>query len=87
MHEFTLMADLLKKIEAIAEENNADRVLGVKVRLGALSHISASHFREHFEHAIRDTVAEGAELEVETSDDESDPRAQDILLKSVELPE
>ena len=85
MHEFTLMADLLKKIERIAKENDSDRVLSVSVKLGALSHISPGHFREHFEHAIEGTVAEGAELEVEQLTDESSPQAGDILLDSVEV--
>ncbi len=85
MHEFTLMADLLKKIENIAKENDSDRVLSVRVKLGALSHISADHFREHFEHAIRGTVAEGAKLDVEELTDESSPDAGDIMLDSVEV--
>lgn len=85
MHEFTLMADLLKKIENVAKENDSDRVLSVKVKLGALSHISADHFREHFEHAIRGTVAEGADLDVEELTDESSPDAGDIMLESVEV--
>jgi hydrogenase nickel incorporation protein HypA/HybF len=59
--------------------------VSVTVRLGALSHISAHHFREHFEEAARGGPAEGADLVVETSGDESDPRAQDIMLESVEV--
>jgi hydrogenase nickel incorporation protein HypA/HybF len=87
MHEFTLMADLMKKIEQIAVDNDAEQVLRVKVQLGALSHISEDHFREHFEHAIKGTVAENARLDVVCHEDETDPNAQDILLVSVDLPE
>ncbi|WP_019594571.1 hydrogenase maturation nickel metallochaperone HypA [Thioalkalivibrio sp. ALM2T] len=85
MHEFSLMADLMRKIEQVAADNNARRVTRVRVWLGALSHITPEHFREHFEDGIRGTVAEGAELEVETSDDEAHPEAQQILLRSLDV--
>jgi hydrogenase nickel incorporation protein HypA/HybF len=87
MHEFSLMADLLRKIEAVAREQKADRVLAVQVRLGALSHISAGHFREHFIEGTRGTLAEGARLEVAVSNDLDDPHAQDILLEGLEVAE
>ena len=79
------MADLLRKIEQLAKDAKTDKVTGVKVKLGALSHITPDHFREHFEAAIVGTIAEGATLEVEQSDDQSDPNAQDILLESVDI--
>ena len=85
MHEFSLMADLLRKIEMIARDNQADKVVRVKVKLGALSHITPEHFEEHFAEAIHGTVAAGAKLEVEQMTDVSDPQAQDILLDSVEV--
>jgi hydrogenase nickel incorporation protein HypA/HybF len=79
------MKDLMRKIESIARENNAEKVIAVKVKLGALSHISAGHFREHFDEAAAGTVAAGAMLDVEESSDETDPFAQEILLDSVEV--
>ncbi len=85
MHEFSLMADLLRKIEQVAADNNAERVSRVRVWLGAFSHITPEHFREHFEEGVRGTVAEGAELEVEASDDETHPEAQQILLQSIDV--
>lgn len=85
MHEFSLMADLLRKIETVARDNQADKVVRVKVKLGALSHITPEHFEEHFVEAIHGTVAEGAKLEVEQMTDQNDPHAQDILLDSVEV--
>jgi hydrogenase nickel incorporation protein HypA/HybF len=59
----------------------------VKVKLGALAHISEEHFREHFEQAAAGTPAEGARLDIDVSADESDPHAQDILLQSVDVEE
>lgn len=85
MHELSLVANLLRKVEAIAQEQGAQRVVAVKVRLGALSHISADHLREHFTYAAEGTLAAGARLDVETLTDVSDPLAQEILLESVEL--
>jgi hydrogenase nickel incorporation protein HypA/HybF len=55
--------------------------------LGALSHFSPSHFREHFDRVSAGTKAEGAALDIHTSSDIGDPRAQDVLLESVELAE
>ena len=85
MHELTLLKGLLSKIEAIAEENNSDKILGVTVKLGALSHISPDHFREHFDQAVVGTAAEGAKLTVRALTDMSDPDAQQIILESVEV--
>ena len=87
MHEYSLLKDLIHKIETIAHENKTQKVLGVRVKLGALSHISPDHFREHFTHAVVGTLAEGARVEIETLTDMSDPHAQDIILDSVELVE
>jgi hydrogenase nickel incorporation protein HypA/HybF len=85
MHEMTLLRDLLRKIELIAAQEEASRVVGVKVRIGALAHISGEHFREHFEQATEGHVAEDAELEVVEMSDESDPLAQEIVLESIQV--
>lgn len=85
MHEFSLLRDLLAKVERIADEEKAGRVTRVEVRLGALAHISAGHFQEHFHHAVRGTRLESALLEVHVSEDEKAPDAQDIVLVSVEV--
>ncbi len=87
MHEFSLIHDLMRKIETVAREHGGKKILGVKVRLGALAHISPEHFREHFVEASAGTIAAGAKLEVEQLTDQSDPHAQDILLESVEVEE
>ena len=85
MHEFSLMADLLRKIEAIAAESGSQKVVAVRVKLGALSHITPVHFTEHFQTAVCNTVAEGASLEIEQLQDTDDPNAQEILLDSIEV--
>ncbi len=85
MHESSLMADLLRKIDAIAQNHGARRILAVKVNLGALSNMSPEHFREHFALAARNTPAEGARLEVEVVPGLTDPLAQQVVLESVEV--
>lgn len=87
MHEASLMNDLMRKIQAVAREQNASRVLGISVKLGALSHMSPSHLREHFAVASQGTIAEGAELNISVLSDLNDPLALEILLESVEIAE
>lgn len=85
MHELSLLNDLLRKVRQIAAEQSPNRLQTVTVELGALAHISAGHFREHFEEAVAGTELEAVGLEVECNDDIHAPTAQDIVLKSVEL--
>ena len=85
MHERALMQDLMSRIETVAREQGASRVLKVQVWLGALSHLTASHFREHFEQAARGTCAEQAAVEVELSEDIHHPSARGVVLKNIEV--
>jgi hydrogenase nickel incorporation protein HypA/HybF len=87
MHELSLMSDLLRKIESIARAHGGRNVVSVKIKLGALSHISPDHFREHFVRSTNGTIAEGARLDIEALTDTTDPQAQEILLESVEVDE
>jgi hydrogenase nickel incorporation protein HypA/HybF len=85
MHEMSLMRDLLRQIDSLAREQGATRVVSVGLRLGALAHISPSHLREHFVDGARGSVAEGARLDIEASDDTADPQAQSIVLTRIEV--
>lgn len=85
MHEASLMRSLMRKIESLAAAEGGHRVTTVRVWLGALSHMSAAHFQEHFDQASKATVAEGALLEIEESADIDDPNAQGLLLRSIEV--
>ena len=57
----------------------------VVVQLGALSHFTPEHFREHFEDATRGTVADGAAVEAALDEDISAPRARDVVLETCEV--
>jgi hydrogenase nickel incorporation protein HypA/HybF len=85
VHEKALMDDLIRKLEAEAGSAGATRVTRIRVRLGALSHFTEAHFREHFEHASRGTVAEGAAIEAELGTDPTEPNAQGVVLESIDV--
>ena len=85
MHEHGLMKHLMRRVEEVAAAEKAERVTKVSVWLGALSHMSPAHFAEHFETAAAGSIAEGAEVECETSGDIRDPKATDVVLLGVEV--
>jgi hydrogenase nickel incorporation protein HypA/HybF len=85
MHEASLMRGLIRKIDSLAEAENAKQVTIVRVWLGALSHMSPDHFREHFNESSRGTIGEGAILEIEQSSDIFHANAQELLLRSIEV--
>ena len=85
MHERKLMDDLMREIESQARTAGADRVTRVRVRLGALSHFTEEHFREHFVDAARGGPAEDAEVETVLRDDPTEPEAQGVVLESIEV--
>ena len=85
MHEAALMAGLMRRINELTAAEGGQRVLAVSVRLGALSHMSGSHFAEHFSRLAAGTPAEGARLDITVCDDVDDPDAQHILLERIEV--
>ncbi len=85
MHESSLMADLIRKIESVVRDQAAKRAVALQVNLGALTNISPEHLREHFVLAARGTSAEGARLDIRVMPVLVDPRAQQIILESVEV--
>ena len=85
MHERALMKDVMSRIEELARVEGASRVTRVDVRLGALSHFTPDHFREHFEDASRSTVAEGACVVATLETDVTDEHASGVVVESVEV--
>ena len=85
MHEHALMADITHKIEQTAIDAGGERVTRVVVALGALSHFTPEHFREHFVDATRGTIAEGAEVVATLDEDIGAPHADGVVLESVEI--
>jgi hydrogenase nickel incorporation protein HypA/HybF len=85
MHELSLVPNLIQKIESIACAHGNRKVIGVKIKLGALSHTSPEHFREHFIRLSQGTIAEGAKLDIEILRDITDPYTQEIILDAIEV--
>lgn len=69
MHESGVIEDLMKAVEDAARKNGAQKVTSIKLKIGALAGIEPDHLREHFEIAAVGTMAEGAELEIETTEE------------------
>jgi len=84
MHETSVLNSLMTRLHEVAVAHGSRRVVALRVRLGALSHFSAEHFRHHFELASKGSVAEGADLDVELMTDETDPDAQGVFVESIE---
>jgi hydrogenase maturation protease len=87
MHETALVRDVVRRIEDLARASGARRVMGAKVWLGALSHLSADHFREHYAIEAQGSIAAEATLAIEVSDDLNHTHAQHVRLESVDLDE
>jgi len=79
------MDDLVRKVAAVAEAEHATSIARIRVRIGALSHFTPEHFREHWVDASRGTVAEGAEVDATVDDELDGAAAQGVVLESVEL--
>lgn len=85
MHEQALMRDLVGRIDELAAAEQAAAVTRIRVRLGALSHFTPEHFREHFEDAASGTRAEGATVEATLCEDTTSVDAAGVVLESIEL--
>jgi hydrogenase nickel incorporation protein HypA/HybF len=85
MHEASLINDLIRRIEQLANEQKGSRISAVHIWLGALSHMSKSHFVDHFELAANGGVAGNAVLNIMVSTEINHPNAQHIILESVEF--
>jgi hypothetical protein len=83
MHEAALLRDLRGKLLEVAAREAPARLARVRIRLGALSHLSEAALRGAWPELVRGTPAEEARLEVLVSDDVHDPLAPSVLLESV----
>ncbi len=85
MHEQALVNDLLRRIEEVAKTENARRITHVRLWVGALSHVTGDWLRTEWPRVTEGTRAEGSVLEVEVSRDLDDPRAQAVVLTSLDV--
>lgn len=85
MHELTTIARLVRQADMIVRDQGCGRLLGVTVRVGTFSHLSASALDRLFPEATRGTALEGAWLRVETGSDASDEAADRLVLVSIDV--
>ena len=66
MHELSICQSLMTQVESIALEHKAQNVTSITVAVGALSGVDAELLKNAYPIASAGTVAENAELIVET---------------------
>jgi len=66
MHEVSIMEEAVRLAVDAAKAQGADRVLGLRLRVGALSGVVPDALNFAFEVVCRGTMAEGAKLEIES---------------------
>jgi len=85
MHEMSTVRALCTQALEAANASRAGKVTAINLKIGALSHLSASHLREHLVEAAADSILEGARLEISVDEDTSADHAQEIELVSLEV--
>jgi hydrogenase nickel incorporation protein HypA/HybF len=68
MHELSVCLSLMQQIESIARERNAEKVITITLNIGPLSGVEPELLRHAYPLAAAGTVAEDAELVMETPD-------------------
>ncbi|MGP8072513.1 MAG: hydrogenase/urease maturation nickel metallochaperone HypA [Thermoplasmata archaeon] len=80
MHEETLLRDLRRKVQEVARTEGGVPIRSVRIWVGALSHVTPDALRRRWPEVVDGTPAQGSRLEVDVSEDTSDPVAQGIRL-------
>jgi hydrogenase nickel incorporation protein HypA/HybF len=65
MHESSLVQALLRQIESIMRDNQATRVISLRVNVGAFSGVEPELFRYAYDALSEDSPVRGARLEME----------------------
>lgn len=65
MHELKIASELIEIIKDVAEKENLKSVTIVNIQFGKMIQIVPDIFRFAFEEAVRNTIAEGAKLNLE----------------------
>jgi hydrogenase nickel incorporation protein HypA/HybF len=67
MHELSVCQALIRQVEIVAEQQQADEVIAVHVRIGPLSGVEPGLLMHAYPLASAGSVAAGAELRIETA--------------------
>ncbi len=82
-----MLQDLRRKLVEVAAREGTSRVARVRLWVGALSHISEEQLRRQWPRVVDGTLAYSAALDVTISSDLDDPRAQGLVLLSLDVEE
>jgi hydrogenase nickel incorporation protein HypA/HybF len=85
MHEAGILRNIIKKVVEVGAREKSSKIKSLTIRLGALSHFTPEHFREHFAYDSRGTIAENVQLNIIENLDKADPMAHEVILESIEL--
>ena len=66
MHEVSIMEEAMRVAVATARSSGSERILGLRLRVGAMSGVVPEAIRFAFDVVCRNTIAVGARLEIET---------------------
>jgi len=66
MHEVSIMQEAVRMVIETAKSSGASRVHGLRLRVGAMSGVVPDALRFAFDMVCRDTIAEGATLNIES---------------------
>ena len=85
MHEEAMLKDVIRKAEEVARQEGATRVTRVRLWVGARSHLGGPELRARWMAAVRSSPLSEAEVEIETSRDPTDPNAEGVVLRSLDM--
>ena len=85
MHEAVLFRDLREKLVELASNHPRERIVRVRVRVGALSHVDPPALHGAWREIVQGTPAEGAALITRNTLDLSSPDVDQVILESVDL--
>ena len=66
MHEFSIADDIVRNVLETAKKNRGKKVVSILLEIGELTHLSGEQVSFWIKELFRDTVAEGAEVNVKT---------------------
>ncbi|MCE5228589.1 hydrogenase maturation nickel metallochaperone HypA [bacterium] len=85
MSESGIMHNLMRQIEEKARDREAERVVRVTLRVGALADVTEPRLRERFAIEARDTLAEDAVLTIIQESNPSQPHAKEVRLERIDV--
>lgn len=66
MHELSVMSSILDIVQEHANKNGASKVIRINLRIGTLSDIIPEWAQTYFDMLSKDTIADGAQLDIES---------------------